>query len=177
MGERLTPDDFNHLFNRFRYEAFRLEVQPSYAADYEREAFEEFLRGEPRPGDQWDWFASWLTEIRKATSQGRQIIRVRIVDEPPTDYQRFELYMARWNVDAGETLSYLDRSTAKRIGLPVVDDWWLFDRRQLAVMRFSPTGIPQGGEIIDDSRLVHRHRIWRDLAVRHSSPTPERATA
>jgi len=69
MGERLTPDDFNHLFNRFRYEAFRLEVQPSYAADYEREAFEEFLRGEPRPGDQWDWFASWLTEIRKATSQ------------------------------------------------------------------------------------------------------------
>jgi hypothetical protein len=88
VGERLTPEDFNNLFGRFQQEAFRLEVQPVYALDYEREAFDAFLRGESHPATDYDWYRPWLDQIRKATGQGRRVARVRVLAEPPTNYQR-----------------------------------------------------------------------------------------
>src|SRR3954465_15513172 len=98
MTRRRPPDDFNHLFRYFRHEAFRLEVQPVYAVDVEREAFDDFLRGEPRPPDQYDYYVPWLDQIRSATRAGRHITRVRVLEEPPTAYQAFELEMAPYNI-------------------------------------------------------------------------------
>jgi hypothetical protein len=170
VGERLTPEDFNNLFGRFQQEAFRLEVQPVYALDYEREAFDAFLRGESHPATDYDWYRPWLDQIRKATGQGRRVARVRVLAEPPTNYQRFELHMARWNIAAGETLRCMPRAKAAKAGLPLADDWWLFDSRRVAVMRFDPDGTAHGGEIFDDPDTVSRYCTWRDLAVHHSTP-------
>lgn len=177
MGERLTPDDFANLFGRFQHEAFRLEVQSTYVVDYERQAVEDFLRGEPLPGDQYPWFADWLNQIHKATIEGRRVSRVRITDDPLTPYQRFEAYLAPWNIAAGESLRYLTRDKAKEIGLPTTTDWWLFDQKHLAVMKFSPRGEAQGGTIVDDQLILDQHCAWRDLAVRNSTPSAEGATA
>lgn len=177
MTERLTPDDFANLFGRFTTEAFRLEVQPVYLVDYEREAYSDFLRGEPRPGDQYQWFADWLAQISSATSQGRIIRRVRVMDEPPTDYQRFEQWLLPYNLAAGETIHSITRGAAKAAGIPITNDWWLFDSKRLAVMRFDPDGTPRGGHIVEDPETVAQHCVWRDLAVHHSALSPERATA
>jgi hypothetical protein len=177
MTERLTPDDFNHLFGRFEQEAFRFEVQPVYLVAEERETFEEFLRGEPRPITEFPFFTSWLDQIKAATSEGRRVIRVRVLEDPPTDYQRWEVWAGQYNAAVGEEIRYLARAKATAAGIPLTDDWWLFDRRRLARMRFDADGTPLGGYIVSDPETITQHCKWRDLAVRLSAPAPERATA
>lgn len=169
MGEKLTGDDFNHLFRYFTDTACRLEVQPAYAVTDERESVCEFLAGEPRPVTEFPFYAAWLDQIRAVTAQGRRVERVRVLEEPPTDYQRWEMWSGQYNIAAGEVIRYLPRSRALQIGLPVVDDWWLFDSQHVATMRFGPHGEPLGGEIISGPEIVARHRDWWDLAVRHST--------
>jgi len=168
MGERLTGDDFNHLFRYFTDTAFRLEVQPEYTVSDEQESFREFLAGEPRPVTEFPFYAAWLDKIRAAAAQGKRVERVRVLDEPPTDYQRWEMWSGQYNTAAGETIRYLPRSQAVAVGLPVTDDWWLFDAQRLAVMRFSETREPLGGEIIADPDIVAQHCAWWELAVQHS---------
>ncbi|BCB80903.1 hypothetical protein GCM10022251_79660 [Phytohabitans flavus] len=177
MGEQLTGEDFNSLFRYFTDTAFRLEVQPVYAVTDERESIEEFLAGEPRPVTEFPFYAAWLDQIRAVTSQGRRVERVRVLEEPPTDYQRWEMWSGQYNIDAGETIRYISRSRAIEAGLPVRDDWWLFDSQRLALMRFAPDGEPLGGEIISDSETVARHQAWWDLAVQHSVSAVEYRTA
>ncbi len=169
MGKRLTGDDFNNLFGYFTDTAFRLEVQPVYTVAEERQSFEEFLAGEPRPVTEFAFYATWLDRIRTATAQGRRVERVRILEEPPTDYQRWEMWSGQYNLAAGEVIRYISRSRAVEIGLPVIDDWWLFDGRDLAVMRFGEHGEPMGGEVTSDPEIVARHRAWWDLAAQHST--------
>lgn len=170
MGERLTADDFNSLFRYFQHTAFRLEVQPAYAVADERESFEEFLAGKPRPVVEFPFYAAWLDQIRGVTQQDRRVERVRVLDEPPTDYQRWEVWAGQFNVAAGEKIRYISRSRAIDVGLPVIDDWWLFDSTRLARMRFDEHGRPLGGEIISDPAIVAQHCAWRDLAVQYSAP-------
>lgn len=177
MVERLTPDDFNHLFGRFTHEAFRFEVQPVYLVAEERETFDEFLRGEPRPLTEFPFFTRWFDQIKAATNEGRHVVRVRVLTEPPTDYQRWEVWAGQFNAAYGEEIRYLPRSTAAKARIPLTDDWWLFDRQRLARMRFAADGTPQGGYIVTDPDLIAQHCKWRDLAVRLSAPAPERATA
>ncbi len=95
-----------------------------------------------------------------------------MLDEPPTDYQRWEIWSGQFNTAAGETIRYLPRSRAAAIGLPVDNDWWLFDGEKLAVMRFGENGQPLGGEILTDPQAVAQHRTWWELAVQHSQPAP-----
>jgi hypothetical protein len=174
MGEQLTGEDFNQLFRYFTATAHRLEVQPVYTVTDERESLDEFLAGEARPVTEFAFYAAWLDQIRAVTAQGRRVGRVRILEEPPTDYQRWEMWSGQYNIAAGETIRYLPRSRALEIGLPVVDDWWLFDSAKLARMHFGNHGEPLGGEIITDPDVVAQHCAWWDLAVRHSAPAEAR---
>lgn len=177
MGQRLTAEDFNHAFRYFKAEAFRLECQPVYVVDEEREMFQEFLTSKkPRPVTEYPFYAAWLGRVREAASHGRRLTRIRVLEEPPTAYQRWEIWAAEHNIAAGETVRYIDRSRALEIGLPVADDWWLFDDTSVALMRFTPEGNPLGGEILTNPALLARHRMWKDLAVRHSSIDPRCVT-
>jgi len=170
MTTRLTPTDFNEAFRYFRRTAFRLEARPVYQVDAEQQAYDDYRRGELRPADHYDFYARWLAKVKATTAAGRRVDRVRILEDPPTTYQRFELHMARWNIAAGETLRTITRDHATEVGLPTHRDWWLFDDEAVALMRFAPDGTPQGGEILTDPTTVSRYCTWRDLAVHHSTP-------
>ncbi|MFI6242778.1 DUF6879 family protein [Micromonospora sp. NPDC050795] len=172
MPEQLTGDDFNHLFRYFTSTAFRLEVQPVYQVAEEQQSIDEFLAGEPRPVTEFGFYAAWLDQIRSVTSQGRRVERVRVLNEPPTDYQRWEIWSGQFNSAAGEVIRYIPRSKAESIDLPIKDDWWLFDSKRLAVMRFSDRGEPLGGEIFTDPAVVDQHNHWWRLALQNSSSGP-----
>lgn len=174
---RLTPKDFDDAFRYFRHDAFRLEAQPAYRVDAEQEAFDDFLRGEPRPAGEYGYYAEWLAKVEAVTAEGRRIERVRILEAPPTEYQAFELHMAPANLAAGETLRTITRAEAAKADLPAVDDWWLFDSQAVAVMRFATDGTPLGGTILTYPAIVSRYCTWRDLAVHHSAPFTGRAAA
>lgn len=170
-GETLTPADFQNLFGRFQRRAFRLEVQRQYIVDWEAGPYAEFLAGNgSRALADHPAYQGWLNQIRRAAATGRAVERVRIVDEPPTDYQRWEMDASRWNIEAGESIRIATRAAAAGAGLPMAYDWWLFDDDALAWMKFGPNGEALGGHIVTDPETLLTHCAWRDLAVRISTP-------
>jgi hypothetical protein len=172
----ITEAEFDRLLATPLRSAFRLETQPVYALGYEREDFGSFLAGTPRSPDEIDWWQPWLEQVTGLTSRGVAFRRVRILDEPPTDYQRWEMWGDPWHERIGEQIEYMPRAMAIRIGLPLDHDWWLLDNERLIDMRFDAAGEIASKTLTSDSSVVTHHQEWRDLAIRHAVPA-EKITA
>jgi hypothetical protein len=172
-GRPITEAEFGRLLKSFSRSAWRLETYDSYHLGYEAADFEQFLAGRPVPPPEVSWWRPWLDMISTMTQEGKRIGRVRILAEPPTDYQRWELWAAHWHAQAGEQTSYLSRSQAAALGLRTKHDWWLLDEQTVIVMRFDDGGKIVGKELITDPGIVAQHREWRDLAVCHAIPAEE----
>jgi hypothetical protein len=158
----LSDDDFDQLFHTFEHTAFRLEVRDRYSVPYEVESLREFLAGEP---DERIWKRPWLEMIRKVTSEGKRVERVRVVSLPLTDYSRYGLWSCQTNNKAGEDIRYLTRDQAE--GLPNYD-YWLFDSRKLVHMHFDDEDHYLGAEVIEAPAVIVEHNYWRDMAWHRS---------
>lgn len=169
----ISEDEFEELLRSFERSAFRLETQPFYALDYEREEFERFLAGSPRPPSEIGWWKQWLDQITALTRQGKSVSRVRVLSEPPTSYQRWMLWADPWYASASENIRFTPRSQAERIGLPLEHDWWLLDDSRVIVMRFTSSGEVTGKELVTDPAAVAPYRAWRDLALAHAIPAAQ----
>lgn len=161
----MTQEEFYRELYRIGRTAFRWEAQPAYALGYEAETFARFLAGSPVPPPELGWWRPWLDQITRMTAEGKQFSRVRVVDEPPSDYQRWMIWTGRWNIEAGERISYLPRSMARQLAIPMGYDWWLLDDERLIMMRYTESGEIAGKELITDAGVIARHLGWRDLAV------------
>lgn len=168
----ITPDEFGQVIHDFDHTAFRLELQDSYLEAEEAGIFAAFLRGEPEPPTTVPELREWYRRVADHVRQGKRIERVRVHQDPPTDYQRFERWMDTWNREAGETMRYLTRPRAYEVGLlPAAGntDWWLLDSCRLVAMRFDDGGHRIRNELITDPEVVIKACKWRDLAVHHSA--------
>jgi hypothetical protein len=166
---RISEAEFLNAVRTFSQSAFRLEVRGSYALDYERRDFEGFLAGSPVPPPEVDWWRPWLDRVARITREGKTISRVRVLAEPPTDYQRWHLWAAPWHASAGEGIRYLSRSTAERIGLPLADDWWLLDDERVIIMTFTAEGEIDSKTLVTDPESVAGYRVLQDIAIRNSA--------
>lgn len=166
MADLITGEAFTDLFRQFEHTAYRLEVRTVYGVPEEDDAFQAFLAGRD-PGI--DWFEPWLALMREQTGQGKRVERVRVVDEPPSDYLRFELWGTPHNLAAGEDIRYLTRTRAASLGLPN-DDTWIFDSRRLAHLNFDDHNRPLGASINEDPADVVRYCAWRDAAWHYAEP-------
>jgi hypothetical protein len=117
----------------------------------------------------------WLSMIREATREGRRFARVRLVNLPMSDYNRWGYVVAQHNNAAGEDIRYLTHDAAKVTGLPEYD-YWLFDSRKLGLMRFGDDDRFLGVEIVEDPSVIVRHNYWRDAAWHHAVRRDEFAT-
>jgi hypothetical protein len=169
MRRRLTDDEFDQqIFGAQRY-AWRWEQQPAYEVGYETEKLAAFLAGRPEtPTDNPD-MVSYLDAVQAMTADGRRLGRVRVVDDPPTGYQRWLRWMDQWSRAAGEEIHYLSRTLLRQMGRPPVEpdtDWWLIDGEKLIIMRFAPDGSGRRleAELVIDEPEVRLARLWR-LAV------------
>ncbi|MBB5788757.1 DUF6879 family protein [Jiangella mangrovi] len=166
MTELLAGAAFRELFDRYEHTAFRLETRERYVDDEEQEPLRKFLAAEPADDT---WFLDWVEDIEAATAAGKRIERVRVVNEPFSDYTRFGLDLARLNVSAGEDIRYLPRPVASDLALPD-EDFWIFDSKTLAVLRFADDDRLQGVEVIDDPAQVLLRCQWRDAAWHYAIP-------
>ena len=151
----ITEAEFDQMLRSFRRSAFRLETRDAYALDYERADFDKFLAGLPTPPPELDWWRPWLERIERFTKEGKAVSRVRVLAEPPSDYQRWELWAAPWHSRAGERIAYLARSEAERIGLPLNHDWWLLDDRTLILMLFTDAGEIESKALVTDRITIN----------------------
>ncbi|MEU2111810.1 DUF6879 family protein [Streptomyces sp. NPDC019507] len=166
----LVPfEEITHLFGEFEHTAFRLETRRGYASDREGERFQAFMRGidpEPEPEHPWN------VNVREKTAAGACFSRIRIIDEPPTDGQRFLMATAAGNVEAGEDIRVLPRARAEQLELP---DWdfWLFDSRTLVRMHIDDTDTTVGVELLEEPSQVLAACRARDAAWPLAIPTAE----
>lgn len=174
---RITQAEFGELLATFKRSAFRLEAQPGYVLGYEQADFSRFLAGVLVPPPDLDWWRPWLEQVSQLAREGKTIGRVRVMEEPPTDYQRWMQWAAPWNAQAGEEIRCIPRSKAIRVGVPLDYDWWLLDDERLIVMRYTGAGEIDTKELITDPGVIARHQGWRDLAVRNATSAEETAAA
>lgn len=178
MSVLLTDDEFAEQLRTFDHTAFRLELQPAYSEPSEHDTVAKFLAGDPEPPTDVPGLSAWFQQINELTQQGKRVERVRVHDEPPTDYQRWERWIGRWNVEAGERISYLTREKAHEIGLlPAAGDvdWWLLDSTRLILMRFDEVGHRINNELVTNPATIVQACAWRDLAVHYAAPTDVRS--
>ncbi|MGO4747289.1 DUF6879 family protein [Streptomyces sp. 2MCAF27] len=164
MPELVSGDAFLQLFRDFQHTAYRLETRASYGIPEEDEPYRRFLAGDD-PG--LDWFEPWLALMREESGKGKRVERVRIIDEPPSDYLRFELWGTPHNLAAGEDIRYLTRPEAGQLGLPGYD-YWLFDSRTVARLQFGEHDRFLGVTLSHDPVDIQCHTQWRDAAWRYA---------
>lgn len=164
MGELVSGAEFLDLFRQFEHTAYRLEVRTSYGVADEDDAYRKFLAGEdPR----LDWFEPWLALMREQAARRKRVQRVRVIDEPPSDYLRFELWGTPHNLAAGEDIRYLAREDAAKLALPDYD-YWLFDSRLVARLEFAERDRFLGVVLDEDPGRAVQHGYWRDAAWHHA---------
>ncbi|WP_329564962.1 DUF6879 family protein [Streptomyces sp. NBC_01361] len=169
MSSLIPFEEITYLFAEFERTAFRLETRRGYATDRAGARFQAFMRGVdpvPEPDHPWN------VNVRDKAEQGARFSRVRIVDEPPTDGQRFLMATAAGNVDAGEDIRVVPRAEAVRIELPDYD-FWLFDSRTLVRMHIDDTDTTVGAELVDDAAEVLAACRARDAAQAAARPSAE----
>ncbi|MFD9445905.1 DUF6879 family protein [Streptomyces sp. NPDC060006] len=164
MPDLVSGEAFLRLFQDAAHTAFRLEVRTAYGIPEEDEPYRRFLNGDD-PGT--DWFEPWLNLMREETGHGKRVERVRVIDQPPSDYLRFLLWGTPYNLAAGEDIRYLTRPEAQRQALPGYD-YWLFDSRTVARLQFGEHDRFLGVLLSDEPADVLRHVQWRDAAWHHA---------
>lgn len=163
----LTPEEFEAIFDRFQRSAFRLELLDYYAAANEAEPLRRFLAGQPQDPA---WREPWKQFIREAVRDGRRVARVHVIDEPLSDYLRFELtcgYPA--GAAAGEDVRIFLRHLYPKLIFPA-HDFWLFDDREAVVMAYDGHGGFLGADLTSDPDVVARCRHVRDFSMNLSFP-------
>jgi hypothetical protein len=159
-----TPD-LGKLFESFRVSAFRLETLPEYRVPQDVESLKAFRAGESRPQGRDD--RPWLTTVRRAIARGAQMRRVRLVETPLTEYQRFQFAWGyQENTAAGEEVSILDQ---RPDGLWAVD-FWLFDDRLAVILEYDDEGRFLRPVVAEP---VESYRHARDMALKSSTPFRE----
>jgi hypothetical protein len=153
----VTPEEFDALFDAFGRTVARLETLPAYDVGGQEairlRAFRE-ARARPLRSVATD---PWLARIAVSTvTAGKVWTRVRVVDEPLTDYQRYQLASYRESQAVGERISVAPRSVGD-----VGPDFWLFDEGEpdahVVVMRYAENGEWLGADLVTDADEVRAY--------------------
>lgn len=163
--------DLESCFDKFRHTAFRLETLALYnAADDVR--FAAYRRGDPLP-ERSVRTSPWLRRVALTTAAGKSWQRVHVMDQPLTEYERFELIAYVESAAAGEEIRIAERA-AEPVATALVRDFWLFDAGTpdavAALMTYDVDGRYTGSEITGDAVDLRKCEAERDLALQHSVP-------
>ncbi|WP_017574750.1 DUF6879 family protein [Nocardiopsis kunsanensis] len=164
MPDLVTGEDFDDLFRKYRHTAWRLETRTFYGVLHENEPFQRWLVGDD---SDIEWFKPWLKMMRAELATGKRMERVRLIDDPPSDYLRWELWGTPYNLGIGEDIRYLPRSHPIVRELPD-DDFWVFDSRTVARLEFDEQGSVLGASLSEDPAKVLAAVQARDTAWHHA---------
>jgi hypothetical protein len=172
----------DRCFCEFSLSAIRLECLPAYCGHGEEGSLQAWREGKPRP-ERSLRTDGYLREVAADVLGGRERARVRIVDEPLTDYIRWEMLAYAENAVAGEEIRIAVRkggSGKAQRDLAEASDFWFFDRggeNERAVLMY----YEQDGTFISSYLAAAVDHAWcrRMLAKawRHSVPLSEYAAA
>lgn len=171
MEHHLGEDEFYVQLGSVTQSAFRLELQPFYYEPAEQATVDRFFAGDPQDPTEVDSLKAWYALVSRLTAGGVVVARVRVQEDPPNRYQRWERWITPWNIAAGEDMRYLTEVDAHTIGLlPSAGgaDWWLLDGSRLILMEFDTEGRRVRSTLITDPERIAQAKMWWQLAYTHS---------
>lgn len=163
MPQYIDDSTFGTYFETFERTAWRLETRRRYASDRQSPNWARWKAGEDVSHDRP---TAWRENVQRQTTAGKRFERIRIVDDPPTDGQRFLLARAPSNEAAGEDIRNMWRADAEHLGLPEVD-FWLFDDLRALVLHFDDADDYLGAELVEDPARIAEFCRIRDAAWPH----------
>lgn len=167
VGERIDRADLASMIEAAR-SALRLEQQPTYAADVETGAPARWLDGDTTPATETHpGIPAWLAHLDRLQSTGRTFERLRLVESPPTDYQRWAMWVAPIMVEAGEVIRYAHRTD---VATPTAHDLWVFDRSTVVLVTFDQDGRATDYNKSTDHEQVGRVLDWWDATTAEVEP-------
>lgn len=167
----LTPTALRDVFRQQHRRVFRFETLQAYAAPDEAPLLDAFNAGKPRPPDPGK--DEWTAVVRAGrTGAGTLFQRVHVCREPLSDYLAFELtWSYEPSVAAGEDIRIVPLADGAPWPAYLPEfDFWLFDDRDLYVMRYAPDGSWVGVEHHAAASAAATACGWRSAAL-----APERA--
>jgi hypothetical protein len=152
----LTADQFDELFDDFRHSVYRLEALPAYDVGEEDEDFAAWRDGRALP-ERSIRTSPWLARIAWGTLRlDKQWSRTRVVDDPPTEYERFEFGAYVESQACGDRMRIALRRDVGDVG----PDFWLFEQDSstrtpyAVVMAYDERGCWLGSEKVTDGARV-----------------------
>jgi hypothetical protein len=171
----MTPAD---LYQGCSVSAYRLETLQHYDVTGD-ERYRAFHAGQPLPSP-GPGKVEDLRLIKRLTGAGRKVGRIHVIDQPLTDYLRYELAVYAENAAAGEDVRITER-TADPDLLGLRRDFAVFDAETKCgtaiVFDYSAAGRVLSYRANDHQGVVQRFRELYDLALTHSVPLAEFITA
>jgi hypothetical protein len=115
--------DLGALFDGAARSVVRVETLPAYDVPADDESFRAWREGRPRP-ERSVRTNRYLRRVAAAVARGVAWERLRVIDTPPTDYQRWELLSYVEGQAVGESVTI-----ALRGDMPwdPTDDIWIVD--------------------------------------------------
>ena len=167
----LTPAQFLAQFDSYKRSALRLESRSQTDVPAERVELQAFLSGELSEVRNWE-HDDWTRLVTRQTAAGRPMRRVRVMDDPLTDYNRFMIFCGHRSVSVGEDVRYLARADANALDLPD-HDFWILDSARLIELRFTADGRPLRHDLVTDPGVVARHEEWVHRALAAAIPSAD----
>lgn len=110
-------------------EAFRLETLSVYDVPEETDAIQEFKEtGKVINNIDHEWM-----ELLKI---GKPVKRLRLLSNPLSDYEIFELEVYKSNLKYGEDIRIRNRDEFKE----ELQDFWIFDMKWIGIMKYDKDG-------------------------------------
>lgn len=164
----LSPEEFLAHFDSAERSVSRLESRGHTDVPDERPEVRAFLLGElPELGERES--SEWTRMVDRHRLAGRPFRRVRVMDEPLTDYNRFMVHCGYGSAAIGEDVRYLARAEANAMDLPD-HDFWVFDTARMIELRFTADGRPLQHDLITQPEVVARHEAWFQQAFAAATP-------
>ncbi|MFD7714249.1 DUF6879 family protein [Streptomyces sp. NPDC059814] len=146
-----APPSFAEVIQDTERSAVHLETRDTY---FDNERFAAWRGGERVNWEDRDsWWRGFHDLVAQAVDRGVVIRRLRVVGEPVSEYIRWEHYVTRANVEAGEQVRWLPRRLTTNLSLPG-NDYWLFDERLARIHHFAGDGALVEDEFSTESRLL-----------------------
>lgn len=175
MRQDLTDAQLDAELPSMQRRAWRWEQQPVYDVGNEHRNLQAFLAGAPRPPSDDPALGAWMRLVHRLVhEEGKTVARVRVVDEPMTDYQRWLCWTARWNREAGEVIDCLPRAELRRVRRELLAfspaaDWWLLDAgtsvARLVIMHFDERGRLMRSQLSVEPDELAAAEAWSELVT------------
>jgi hypothetical protein len=166
----MDAQELGTLLRQATRSLFRLEIEPAYDVPADGNDFERYLAGEPYPD--MERKERWLLFLREQHDRGIYRHRVRVVNTPLSDYDRYAFEWGySYNVPAGDDTRILNLAEQSSLppGLGLWHDFWLVDDECAVRMNYNRKGNFLGADSIDPER-VDIYRQFRDVAWETAVP-------